>query len=558
MGSEVLLFFLLALLYATSCSFAVYRTTTLLKEPRAWGQTRLFYASLVVQTMLRAIVFVVAMFGFYSFTLQYLILSLPDSLFISAYLLLFWQLITVYRISHITAATAMATGRSYRRMEATAAAILLGSVVWLGLETCLYTALVLGWIGTGLKDEETEAVNIVIPVIVLSAWGWLQCRYSGTLCASRPLRELLDSTSRVTLIWTLCRLLRGAVGFFAQFGLRLSIVSGLMDYSNPQHIVASILYISVLLLSEILCYFLVLDSHFFKKCACVRETEASITVESQLLSAREEVRVEDTEELEPLIARKHALGTIYKARHNLELIAVRRITFPRLNTYLWEEFLDEVEQLRRCAFQHVSHVIGGSFDELTVKLFTPYAPMGSLHALLHSRKEVLGMLRKMTIAREVCMGMRELYAEGRTHGHLTSYNVLITPDGAKVTDAGLHKLKKFAGVVLNYTNKGAWSSPEQLQMRGRTTSKVVESDDIYSFGVVLWELASGEEPFTSVSLEALREMVVEQQLRPEIPPGTEEELSQMIKACWNANPERRPGFSKLHSTLTELCIRTEG
>ena len=556
----MLLFFLLALLYAGSCLCAIYRTSTLLREPRAWGQTRLFYASLVVQTMLRTVVFVVAIFGLYSFTLQYLILSLPDSLFISAYLLLFWQLITVYRISHVTAATAMATGRSYRRMEATAAAILIGSGLWLVLETCLYTALVFGWVGTGLKDEETEAVNIVLPAIVLAAWGWLQCKYSGILCASQPMQELLHSTSRVTLIWTVCRLLRGAVGLFAQFGLRLSIVPELMDYSSPKHILASILYISVLLLSEILCYFLVLDSHFFKKSAGVREMEASITAESQLLAVpgREEANDEEAESLEPLPARKHALGAIYKSRHDFQQVAVRRVTFPRLNTYLWEEFLDEIEQLRRCSFQHVSTIIGGSFDQLTVQLLTPYAVLGSLHAMLHERKEVMSLLRKVTIAREVCMGMRELYAEGRTHGHLTSYNVLITEEGAKVADAGLHKLKKFAGVVLNYTNKGAWSSPEQLQLRGRTTSKVVESDDVYSFGVLVWELVSGEEPFPSVSLEALRDMVAGQQLRPEIPPDTEEELGQLIKACWNANPGRRPVFSKLHSTLTELCIRAEG
>ena len=556
MGGEVLLFFLLALLYASSCVCAVLRTLTLLKEPKAWGQTRLFYASLVVQTMLRTIVFALAMFGLYSFTLEYLILSIPDTLFISSYLLLFWQLITVYRIAHTTMASTIATGRSFRRMEKTAAGILLLSGLWLGLETCMYTALFLRWIDAGEKDEETETVNMSVAAVVLLAWGWLQCRYSGILCASRPMRELLSITSRVTLVWTLCRLIRGAIGLYAQFELQLSLIPGLMDYSNPKHILDSILYISMLLVSEVLCYFFVLDSHFFKKCANVRETEASMVTDSHLLGLNTtEEAVEG--ESDPLPARKHALGTIIKHRQGLDCIATRRVAFPRLNTYLWEEFLDELEQLRKFPFQHVYPILGGSFDQLTIEVMMPYATLGSLYVLLHGRREVLSMRRKVTIAREVCMGLMELYAEGRTHGHLTSYNVLLTQEGAKVADAGLHKLKKFAGVVLNYTNKGPWSSPEQLQLRSRTASKVQESDDVYSLGVILWELLTGEVPFPEISLESLRDMVAGQQLRPAIPSDTDEELSRMIRACWNANPSHRPPLRALHITLSELCTRTE-
>jgi hypothetical protein len=52
----------------------------------------------------------------------------------------------------------------------------------------------------------------------------------------------------------------------------------------------------------------------------------------------------------------------------------------------------------------------------------------------------------------------------------------------------LMKFKKYAAIVCNYSNKTAWSSPEALTEKTTTAMSANQSDDVYSYGAVLWEL----------------------------------------------------------------------
>jgi hypothetical protein len=69
--------------------------------------------------------------------------------------------------------------------------------------------------------------------------------------------------------------------------------------------------------------------------------------------------------------------------------------------------------------------------------------------------------------------MQAIYEGSRVHGHLHSKNVLLD-DAMRVyiSDFGLFKFKKYAGIVLNYTNKTAWSSPEILAEKTSTAMAV--------------------------------------------------------------------------------------
>lgn len=64
-----------------------------------------------------------------------------------------------------------------------------------------------------------------------------------------------------------------------------------------------------------------------------------------------------------------------------------------------------------------------------------------------------------------------------------------------ITDMGFHKVKKYAAIMFSYTYKSGWSSPEIIKDRRLIPVKTHESDDIYSLGVLFWEIMSGQEPF---------------------------------------------------------------
>jgi len=566
-SGELLLFFILGLLYLVSCGFALVRTVTLLRNQMTWKLTRLFYTWILLQTLLRTVTFAVAMFELKETSVDYLILNVPDSLFISAYLILFWQLITVCMISHVSSTRTLLKNINTKRLALIARIIIIANVLWLILETALYGLVTCGLLNPNIKEFEMAGMNMLLPLCVLFTCCYLQFRYSGVPFRSRPLRDLMKINTKIVLIWSLLRIINGVMGLVAVFSLDTNMVDGMVDMSSNEHIFAAIVFIIVLLLSEVLCFFFVLDSAFFSKfqfTADMSPFNPNTSVPALTLNVSQHplldipaspfINSANLQELDPIASRKHGLGQILRAKLNGEVVAVRRIDFPRMNNYVFEEVLDEVERLITPSSPNVLPLLGGCLEQPSIRLVMPYISNGSLFTLLHERKTSLAKPEKVKIMIEICAGLQEMYIQKRQHGHLSSHNVLMAPEGAKVTDVGLHKLKKFAGVVISYSNKGAWTSPEQLQQRGKTVAKIRESDDVYSFGVIMWEVWTGEQPFGGVGVEKLRELVAVQNLRPSIPADIDEDLSSLIRSCWNEDHSHRPTFAHLHESLNNLQL----
>jgi serine/threonine protein kinase len=171
---------------------------------------------------------------------------------------------------------------------------------------------------------------------------------------------------------------------------------------------------------------------------------------------------------------------------------------------------------------------------------------GSLYDVLHNdTKSGFNESEKRRIARDIAVGMQGLHSISRYHGHLTSRNILLDEQNRVfIADLGLIRLKKYAGITLKYTNKSAWSSPELLRERNPTPLKPVPSDDIYSYGVLLWELLTCQIPFSGASRESLSKEM-EEGNRLSIPEGVPEDLSMLIRSCWNVDPISRPSFDTI-------------
>lgn len=73
--------------------------------------------------------------------------------------------------------------------------------------------------------------------------------------------------------------------------------------------------------------------------------------------------------------------------------------------------------------------------------------------------------------------------------------------------------------------------------------------DVYSFGIMLWEIVAMEIPFKFFNQVMLREMVVNFGNRPDIDESWPEELQALIKACWSDSYRKRPDFSEVIRVL---------
>ncbi len=96
------------------------------------------------------------------------------------------------------------------------------------------------------------------------------------------------------------------------------------------------------------------------------------------------------------------------------------------------------------------------------------------------------------------------------HSHLSSKNIMLNPSDFHVfiADYGLTSLKKFSKLFSRYNNCNAWSPPEvwadpQSDFYDKTYI------DVYSYGVLLWEIESGCIPFESLDEKTMRHMLLE-------------------------------------------------
>jgi serine/threonine protein kinase len=96
-----------------------------------------------------------------------------------------------------------------------------------------------------------------------------------------------------------------------------------------------------------------------------------------------------------------------------------------------------------------------------------------------------------------------------------------------------------------------WTAPERLRGKQHT-----EKSDIYSLGVVYWELSIYERPYDDLTDGGIREMVIAGD-RLEIPETTPSTFRDLITKCWAQDPGDRPTSSELIAAMKE-CIQSAG
>ncbi|CAN0277211.1 unnamed protein product, partial [Scytosiphon promiscuus] len=178
-------------------------------------------------------------------------------------------------------------------------------------------------------------------------------------------------------------------------------------------------------------------------------------------------------------------------------------------------------------------------------------PNGDLRTLLKNSEQALPEEQSRQIIGDICAGMAFLHSKETVHGDLKSANVLLDGAGrAKIGDFGTSRWSHHTNStgLATYTKAGqntqmslAWSAPEVLDSPGSTYAS-----DVYSFGIIAWEVLSRELPWANVARP--REVyiyVVLKSLRPDMPVDAPTDIVNMIKACWAGEPDERPTFSTI-------------
>jgi serine/threonine protein kinase len=249
---------------------------------------------------------------------------------------------------------------------------------------------------------------------------------------------------------------------------------------------------------------------------------------------------------------KGKLGKVFFGVMNGMNVAVRQITLARVNTYVIEKLETEIADLRNITNPYLLPTLKVIIKKPNLDLVMPFVQKGSLFSALHQEKTRLSLGEKLEICKQIALSMKLTHQQGRVHGHLSSHNVFLDTDSVLVGDLGLEHLKKYVGLMGGYCNKSAWSSPEVLKEAGDVVIKPTVYDDVYSFGIILWEIMTEQEPFPDYSLKKLKELVGEQGYRPALREFEVKGMQELIKSCWNIQPSSRPSFQLMFSTLNKI------
>ncbi|KAK1291758.1 Serine/threonine-protein kinase CTR1 [Acorus calamus] len=119
-----------------------------------------------------------------------------------------------------------------------------------------------------------------------------------------------------------------------------------------------------------------------------------------------------------------------------------------------------------------------------------------------------------------------------------------------VGDLGLSKVKCQTLISGGVRGTLPWMAPELLN---GSSSLVSEKVDVFSFGIVMWELLTGQEPYADLHYGVIIGGIVSNTLRPPVPESCDPEWRSLMEQCWSAEPSERPNFTEVAARLRSMA-----
>ncbi|RAL54481.1 hypothetical protein DM860_001609 [Cuscuta australis] len=190
----------------------------------------------------------------------------------------------------------------------------------------------------------------------------------------------------------------------------------------------------------------------------------------------------------------------------------------------------------------------------TMATVTEYMANGSLRHVLLRKDRTLDRRKKLMIALDAAFGMEYLHMKNIVHFDLKCENLLVNLGDpqrpvCKVGDFGLSRIKRKTLVSGGVRGTLPWMAPELLN---GSNSRVSEKVDVFSFGITMWEILTGEEPFASMHCGEIIGGIVNNNLRPPIPQRCDSEWRKLMEDCWASDPGARPSFTEIKNRLRAM------
>uniref|UniRef100_A0AAR2JJ50 Mitogen-activated protein kinase kinase kinase n=1 Tax=Pygocentrus nattereri TaxID=42514 RepID=A0AAR2JJ50_PYGNA len=226
-----------------------------------------------------------------------------------------------------------------------------------------------------------------------------------------------------------------------------------------------------------------------------------------------------------------AQGAVFLGKFRSEEVAIKKVR---------EQKETDIKHLRKLKHPNIIGFKGVCTQAPCYCIIMEYCAQGQLYEVLRAGRKITPRLL-VDWASGIASGMNYLHLHKIIHRDLKSPNVLVTHnDAVKISDFGTSKELSDKSTKMSFAGTVAWMAPEVIR-----NEPVSEKVDIWSFGVVLWELLTGEIPYKDVDSSAIIWGVGSNSLHLPVPSTCPDGFKILMKQTWQGKPRNRPSFRQI-------------
>ncbi|CAF2119595.1 unnamed protein product [Rotaria magnacalcarata] len=240
-------------------------------------------------------------------------------------------------------------------------------------------------------------------------------------------------------------------------------------------------------------------------------------------------------------------GTWLSQHHR---VAIKAIRITHLTDDVRQDFLYEISAMCKIRFDHVLNIFGACIEPNYYAIVVEYMSLGSLFNVLQKKQPRFSWSDRWSIALQMTKGVNYLHSMSILHRDIKSLNFLMENgvDGylIKICDFGLAKIRQETSRQTIDSNQQRvsvgtlqWKAPEVLKF-----GKPSKASDVYSLGIVFWELATECVPYEELD-EATISQGVKAGERLKIPYDVPPDYTSLISNAWSQEPSERPTSEQL-------------
>ncbi|KAL5207117.1 hypothetical protein ABZP36_031552 [Zizania latifolia] len=241
-----------------------------------------------------------------------------------------------------------------------------------------------------------------------------------------------------------------------------------------------------------------------------------------------------------------SFGVVFSGIWNGTNVAIKLFLEQDLTAENMEDYCNEISILSRLRHPNVILFLGACMKPPNLSVITEYMEMGSLYYLIHrsGQKGKFSWRRRLKMLRDICRGLMCMHRLKIVHRDLKSANCLVNKHWVvKLCDFGLSRVMSSSAMNDNSSaGTPEWMAPELI-----CNEPFTEKCDIFSFGVIMWELCTLSRPWEGIPSVQVVYSVANEGARLEIPDGP---LGSLISDCW-AEPEKRPCCQEIMTRLAD-------